>query len=201
MIKMGVTGGIGSGKTTFCKVWEEKGVPVYYADEAAKVLMVQDADLVQSLKKTFGTETYRADGSLNKDHLIYEAFSRGRVDDLNRLVHPAVGRDFLRYCEEAESDGHHMVLKEAALLLNNGRPDELDLIILLLAKQEKRLEWVSNRDDVTRSDVKARLDKQPVFEELTDLADYVIPNDGSVNDLKSRASELYEKVTSKMNEL
>lgn len=184
---IGVTGGIGSGKTTFCRELEKLGAAVYYADEEAKRLMVQDRQLIENLKQTFGKETYKQDGTLNKKHLIREAFEKGRVEELNNLVHPAVGKDFRAYVKRFERSQTPMVVKEAALMLNQGRPKGLDTVILIMADSNKRLKRVADRDQVSRSEVEARILKQPNFEKLIDLADQIIYNNGTEEDLKEQA--------------
>lgn len=194
MIKVGVTGGIGSGKTTFCRVFEKLGADVYYADAAAKKLMVQDQQLINSLKEAFGEETYNVDGTLNKSYLIQEAFEKGRVDILNRLVHPAVVRDFKDFVQKAESKHSKMVVKEAALLLMGGRPEDLDIIVLILSEKKKRVGRVVERDGVSGKEVENRDSKQPDFDRLTHLADYLLTNDGTQEDLEKKAEKLYAKI-------
>ena len=191
---VGVTGGIGSGKTTLCKVWEKQGAAVYYADDAAKKLMVTDHDLINRLKDAFGEETYHPDGSLNKSHLINEAFEKGRVDTLNKLVHPAVAKDFKNFVKNAESNNKKIVVKEAALLLIGGRPDGIDLIVLIVSNKSKRIGRVVERDGVTGSDVESRDEQQPDFDQLTHLADYLITNDGTLKELETQAEQLYNDI-------
>jgi len=191
---VGVTGGIGSGKTTLCKVWEKLGAAVYYADNAAKKLMVTDHDLNNRLKDVFGEETYHPDGSLNKSHLIKEAFENGRVDTLNKLVHPAVAKDFKNFVKNAESNNKKIVVKEAALLLIGGRPDGIDLIVLIVSNKSKRIGRVVERDGVTGSDVESRDEQQPDFDQLTHLADYLITNDGTLKELETQAEQLYNDI-------
>src|SRR6056297_978021 len=118
MVIAGVTGGIGSGKTTVCREWEQLGAYVFYADDEAKKLMVSSKDVVQQIRDTFGEKSYHEDGSLNKSHLIREAFDAGRVEELNRIVHPAVGKSFEKACKIAQKEGYKVAVKEAALLLN-----------------------------------------------------------------------------------
>lgn len=192
---IGITGGIGSGKTTICKVWENLGAAIYYADDAAKKLMVDDDELVSHLKEVFGKETYRVDGSLNKAHLIREAFDKGRVDSLNKLVHPAVAKDFNVFVKKAQSDGRNIVVKEAALLLIGGRPDDLDIIVLILADKSSRMARVMERDGVSGSEVENRDSKQPPFDQLTHLADYLITNDGTLKELEAKAEKIYSEIT------
>lgn len=191
MVKVGVTGGIGSGKSTLCAVWETLGAAVYYADDAAKKLMITDQKLISDLKAAFGEETYYPDGSLNKEHLIREAFEKGEVEKLNRLVHPVVAKDFQTFVEKAEADEKEIAAKEAALLLIGGRPEELDLIVLVLSDKKKRMERVIKRDGVSFSEVENRDNKQPDFGLLTHLADHLVTNDGTLEELKNKAEKLY----------
>lgn len=192
---IGVTGGIGSGKTTLCKVWEHLGAAVYYADDAAKKLMVQDDELISRLKEAFGDETYSVDGSLNKAHLIREAFDKDRVDILNKLVHPVVAKDFKSFLKKAEADNCNVVVKEAALLLIEGRPDNLDIIVLIMSDKKKRVGRVVERDNVSEKEVENRDSKQPAFEQLIHLADYLIINDGTRKELERKAEKLYAKIS------
>lgn len=194
MITVGVTGGIGSGKTTVCKEWEKLGAKVVYADDLAKELMVKDEQLKKSLIKTFGTETYNSDGSLNRPHLIQHAFEEGRVEKLNQLVHPAVAKKFRQISHEAKQSGEKMVVEEAALLLNNGRPSVFDVIVIVTSDRQDRLQRVVNRDSVTIEKVTERDNKQPEFEELLHLADYTIENNGSLEELKEKSNRLYHRI-------
>ncbi len=194
MIKVGVTGAIGSGKTTFCKMLEELGAAVFYADDEAKRLMVEDVDLRKALEQAFGQETYLSDGSLNKPHLIKEAFQKGNVEKLNSIVHPAVRKEFERFAKKAANSGYKLVVKEAALLLNYGRPDELDLVIIIKSGQNSRVQRVVNRDKVSEQAVLERNAKQPDFDKLTHLADYIIENNGTIEELRDRADDIFEKI-------
>jgi dephospho-CoA kinase len=194
MITVGVTGGIGSGKTTVCKEWEKLGAKVVYADDLAKELMVQDDRLRKSLIKAFGKDTYHADGRLNRPHLIRQAFEEGRVKELNQLVHPAVARKFAEISNKAKEAGEEMVVEEAALLLNNGRPENLDLIVIVISDREDRLDRVSKRDSVSKKKVMDRDENQPDFNNLIHLADYTIENDGTLEELRKKSIQLYHKI-------
>lgn len=194
MITAGVTGGIGSGKTTFCKELEKLGAHVVYADNLAKEVMVKDAVVISRLKDAFGEETYNIDGSLNKPHLINEAFGKERAGELNKIVHPAVDKAFREIVKHQKESGAKIVVKEAALLLNNGRPENLDVVVLILSDRGKQIERVKKRDEAEEEDVVARMNKQPVFEELIALADYTVYNNGSLNELREEARKLYRKL-------
>ena len=194
MIVAGVTGGIGSGKSTLCKVWEEMGARVVYADDLAKKLMVEDRQVKESLMDLFGESTYSEDGSLNKAHLINEAFQKGRVEELNRVVHPAVREKFQEFIENSKKADVEVLVKEAALLLNNGRPEELDAVILVTSSKSDQIKRVQERDSVGEKNVLDRMNKQPDFESLKSYADYVINNDGTLDEFKLKSKELYLKV-------
>lgn len=191
MISVGITGGIGSGKSTVAEIWESLGAKVVFADDLAKELMRTDPSLRHKLTETFGKETYHPDGSLNKPHLIEEAFHNDRVEDLNSIVHPAIRREAQKLINQAERNGTEMFVYEAAILLNEGRPDYLDFVVLVTSDQVNRLARVSERDSVDESDVAARMAKQPDFESLTHLVDYSIENNGTLEDLREKANSLY----------
>ena len=117
MLKVGITGGIGSGKTTVCKVFEALGIPVYYADERAKWLMVNDPDLVLGIKRIFGEGAYTADGQLDRPFIARKAFGDSSVlKKLNALVHPAVAVDGERW--HAEQSGVPYTLKDELLRMH-----------------------------------------------------------------------------------
>ncbi|MFO7798757.1 dephospho-CoA kinase [Rhodohalobacter sp.] len=194
MIVAGVTGGIGSGKSTLCRVWESLGAKVVYADDLAKQLMVEDRSVIQRLTKLFGEETYTENRSLNKEHLIEEAFLKDRVEELNRVVHPAVREKFQEIIENSKNEGVEVLVKEAALLLNNGRPEELDAVILVTSSKSDQIKRVQERDEVGEKNVLDRMNKQPDFESLKSYADYVINNDGTIDEFKLKSKELYLKV-------
>lgn len=197
MITVGVTGGIGSGKTTVCKIWEEMGATVVYADDLAKEMMVTDQAIKKKLIEIFGEETYQPDGPLNKKHLIEEAFEKGRVDELNGIVHPALHRKTEEMMRSAEKKGTALFVKEAAVLLNEGRPEYLDLVVIVKSPKEKRISRVAERDGVSRNEVLSRMNKQPDFDRLHNLADYVIENSGSIKELKREAIDLYHRISGK----
>lgn len=194
MVTAGVTGGIGSGKTTVCRLWEKLGAFVFYADDEAKKLMVSDEKVVNSIKEAFGYNSYQKDGSLNKPHLIREAFEAGRVEELNRIVHPAVEKAFKSACKQALQNGYDVAVKEAALLLNNGRPDYLDKVIIVTGDESVRLQRVMKRDQSTENKIKERMQYQLDFKKKLHMADFVINNNGSLSDLKKEAEKVYNQI-------
>ncbi|MFT7588152.1 MAG: dephospho-CoA kinase [Limisphaerales bacterium] len=178
MIKVGVTGGIGSGKTTICKMFETLCVPIYYADYRAKQLMVEDALLVEQIKTRFGNDIYNLDGDLNRSGLASIVFSdKGALADLNQLVHPAVFRDSIDWTEQHAE--YPYTIKEAALLFESGSYKMLDKIVAVYAPQELRIKRVVHRDNTNKEEVLKRIEKQWPDEKKVALADFVIYNDGT----------------------
>ena len=176
MLKIGITGGIGSGKTTICKIFEVLGIPVFYADTAARQLMTKDALLVKGVKDSFGQDSYFADGSLNNKHIAAIVFNdTAELDKLNALVHPAVFRAFDSWIEQIPQRTPY-VLKEAALLFESGSYRMCDQNILVVAPEALKLERVIKRDSVTVAQVRARMDKQFTDEQKMQLADHLIYN-------------------------
>jgi len=199
MVKVGITGGIGSGKTTVCNEWEKFGAVVVYADDLAKSLMVEDEQLASQIRSVFGDVAYADDGSLNRRFLAEEAFSKGRVHELNRIVHPAVEKKVRELMDRAEAHGAEMFVEEAALLLKNGRPNVFDYIIVVTADKERRVEWVSERDEVGPNEIIARMKNQQSFEEFMPLCDFVLENNSTLEALKLKAAELYRKLLKLQN--
>ncbi len=194
MIKVGITGGIGSGKTAFCKEWEKLGAYVLYADDFAKQLMQEDPELQQKIIQAFGEQAYDSEGNVNRPYLAREAFEKGRVEELNELVHPALWEKAAELAAQKKQEGTEVFAKEAAILLNNGRPEELDYVILVLADKEQRVQRTTQRDRSSEKLVKDRMSKQPDFDSLTHLADFIVVNNGSLEELKVKAEEIFKKV-------
>ncbi len=177
MYKVGITGGIGSGKTTACKVFEVLGIPVFYADTVAKEIMTQDALLVESVKAAFGNESYFEDGKLNNKHIAGIVFNNEQaLAQLNALVHPAVFRAFDAWEATIPSTVSY-TLKEAAILFESGSYKLCDTTILVTAPYEIKLKRLMQRDGITEEQVKARMDKQLSDEEKAKMADHFIVND------------------------
>jgi len=176
MLKVGITGGIGSGKTTICKVFETLGIPVFYADAVAKQLMITDLILVEGVKEAFGAASYSSTGILNNQHIANIVFNnKAELEKLNSLVHPAVFRAFDTW-EKEMSPSVPYTLKEAALLFESGSYKMCDKNILVTAPLSLKLARVMQRDGVTEAQVQARMDKQFTDEQKAKMADYFIDN-------------------------
>lgn len=193
MVKVGITGGIGSGKSTVCDIWQSLGAFIINADDLAKSLMINNELIRQEIIKTFGEDSYHANGSLNRAYLADQAFSKSRVKQLNAIVHPHIPKEVELQMKSAEKRGINVTVYEAALLLQNLRLNNLDYVVLVLADQKRRIQWVSKRDDIQKELVLDRIDKQQNFKELTHLADIIIKNNGTFDELEKTAREVYQQ--------
>lgn len=179
MISVGVTGGIGSGKTTVCKIFEQLDIPVYYADTEAKRLMNHNRELKSQVKSILGNEAYHRNGRLNRKHVASIVFSdKEKLAQLNNLVHPAVRQDALRWSNSQKSK---YTIQEAALLVENGSYKQLDYLIVVTAPVEMRIKRVLKRDKSNFDQVKKRIDNQLPEKEKKKVADFIIDNSGEVS--------------------
>ena len=177
MRRIGITGGIGSGKSVVCRLFQVLGVPVYDSDARAKWVMAHDPALRAELITQFGADTFTAEGQLNRTYLAQRVFNDPvQLATLNGLVHPHVGRDFEQWV--AQQKQHPYVLKEAALLYESGAYKQLDRIITVFAPPEVRHARVLRRDPHrTPDDVLNIMGKQLSEEEKLQRADFVVYND------------------------
>jgi dephospho-CoA kinase len=176
MLKIGLTGNIGSGKTTVAKVFELLGIPVFYADDEAKKVMVTDTILINALKQAFGPESYFDDGSLNRKHIAGIVFNNeAELKKLNALVHPATFRAFDNWILNIKDAPY--VIKEAALLFESDSYKMCDRSLLVSAPLENRITRVMQRDHITRAEVESREARQFTEEKKKQLANDVIIND------------------------
>ena len=170
---IGITGGIGSGKSSVCKIIEELGYPVYTADSTAKRLMQTDQDLITAITSEFGTSIY-IDDNLDRIALSKIVFNDSeKLQKLNALVHPAVAKNFELWCKAQKSE---IVFKEAAILFETGGYKLLDETVLVYAPENERVSRVMHRDKVTKREVLDRMKNQWSDEKKIPLADRVIEN-------------------------
>lgn len=174
MLKVGITGGIGSGKTTVCQVFHTLGIPVFYADEAARQLMETDPVLVRHITSLFGPEAYTA-GRLNRPHIASVAFQQpDKLQQLNAITHPATIQYAQNWMEKQEAP---YVIKEAAIFFESGSYTDMDVMIGVYAPEQVRLQRAMKRDGATREKITARMAQQMNEEEKMKRCDYVIIND------------------------
>jgi len=176
MLKIGLTGNMGSGKTTVSKIFELLGIPVFYADDAAKKVMVTDQILIDEIRSAFGKQSYFEDGALNRKHIAAIVFNNdAQLAKLNAMVHPATFRAFDTWVANFADVPY--VLKEAALLFESDSYKMCDYTIMVKAPLESRIKRVMQRDRLTRTEVESRNAHQFSEEKKTGLADYIINND------------------------
>lgn len=177
MLKIGITGNIGGGKTTVSRIFEILGVPVFYADDAARKVMTTDAALIAGIKGAFGAGAYFDDGTLNRKYIADIVFNNEpELTRLNALVHPAVFRAFDSWVAAQAGDAAY-VMKEAALLFESTSYKMCDRSIMVTAPLELRIQRVMQRDGLSRTEIESRNVRQFSEEKKSQLADYLIRND------------------------
>lgn len=177
MLKVGITGGIGSGKTMVCQVFETLGIPVFYADKAARYLMENDAVIIDHIKMLFGKDIYQG-GTLNREHVASIVFQQPAIlEQLNSVVHPAT----IRYGQQwMESQNSPYVIKEAAIFFETGSHVDMNVMIGVYAPQKLRIMRTMKRDGVRQEKVSRRMSFQMDEDEKMKRCDYVITNDDTV---------------------
>ena len=174
MLRIGITGGIGSGKTTVADIFHVLGIPVYKSDDASKRLMVEDKDLKKNIIESFGEESY-VNGILNRKYLAAQVFNDSKkIALLNSFVHPATINDARRWTEKQNSA---YTIKEAALIFESGSDEFLDYVIGVKSPLSLRVERAMRRDNVARQQVEARMKLQMDEDEKMKRCDFIIIND------------------------
>ncbi len=178
-LRVGITGGIGSGKSTVCRIFESLGIPIYDADYWAKWLLNHEPTLKLAVVKIFGSEAYTANGDYNRPFVAQQAFSDpAKLAALNAVAHPAVETHGRAWHTAKTSEGHPYTLKEAALMIESGSYQHLDFLIVVTAPEAIRIERVMKRDGTSEAQVRARMEHQLPEPEKLALADFVLVNDG-----------------------
>ena len=194
---VGVTGGIGSGKSTVCRFLSDLGCALFEADRVARELQCSDPGIIAGIRKLFGHEVY-AEGSggslqLDRRRVAAEVFSSPeKLMELNRLVHPAVYEAFHEAVEEARRQGIEVLVKEAAILFEAGRTADLDLIVVVVADRQLRLRRAVEKGLGSREEVLERMASQWPQEKLVEKAGYVVPNEGTKEELRRQTEKLYQ---------
>jgi dephospho-CoA kinase len=179
MVTIGVTGGIGSGKTTVCKVFEWLGIPVYYADLRARWLIENDEHLKSGILSLLGKEVYSTEGKYLSKKVAERVFGNpDLLAQLNQLVHPVVKKDTLEWLTAQKNQQIPYVLKEAALLFESGTYRDLDYILFVSAPLKVRMNRVMQRDGISAADFELRIKSQWPDRRKMKMSDFVIINDG-----------------------
>lgn len=191
MYKVGITGGIGSGKSRVCRMLADRGVAIYDSDSRAKQLMTTDAELVAAIVARFGEEVYK-NGSLDRAMLAQRVFKDSQaLADLNKLVHPAVMRDFESWAERQHGE---YVVMESAIIFEAALDDRLDSVVAVMAPRALRLERAMQRDCASREQVEERMRAQLSDDELMRRAKYAIVNI-SLDELEEDVEQLHRRLS------
>lgn len=171
---IGITGGIGSGKSTICKVFESLGIPVFNADEVAKSIYDVDAETFSRVREVFGDEVI-TNGKVNRTELAKRVFDhRDELAKLNAIVHPLVRKHFKEWMSKQTAP---YVLREAAILIESGSHVDCDKIILVSAEEETRIQRVMQRNKISEQEVRSRIANQWTDEQRRPFCHYEIRND------------------------
>jgi len=190
MVVVGITGGIGSGKTTISNYLKSFGIPLYVADKEAKSLMNRSKVIKQKLIQLFGDEAY-VDGKLNRPFLAKMIFKdKSLLNQMNAIVHPKVASHFKRWLKKQDAP---YILKEAAIIFENNLQSNYDYIITVVANENLRIERILDREDTTREKVKAVINNQWTDSHKKKLSDFVISNN-DLDQAKKQALQIHKKL-------
>lgn len=175
MLKIGITGGIGSGKSTICHFFATLGIPVFNADKEAKRIMNESSLIRSKMIMNFGKDIYLPNQTIDRKRLADLIFnSPSLIKKVNAIIHPEVRNYFFKWCDQQQSP---YIIHEAAILFESGFYEMMDFTILITAPEQERIERVMKRDHITTEKVKERISKQWTDEEKIKLADKTINND------------------------
>lgn len=179
MLSVGISGGMGSGKTFICKIFEQFGIPIYDSDFNAKKLMEENLILKEEIMELLGEESYRNDGILNRKFISKKVFNEPKLlADLNKIVHPAVYKDSVKWQQNLPKETPYY-LWESAILFETGIYKNLDFNILVIAPEHVRIERIKKRDGLTEQEITGRLNQQWDDHKKIKLCDFLIENDGT----------------------
>lgn len=196
MKTIGLTGGIGSGKTTIAKWFQEKGVPVYNSDLEAKELMNENLDLIVQLTNLLGEQTY-IDGEYNRTYVSSKVFNdQELLNQLNAIVHPAVFKHFDEWLDKQNS---LFIVKEAAILFESGSYKDCDYVISVIADEKIRIERVVKRDQLSEEQILGRMRSQWTDEQRIEKSDFIIENNSDLESLKLSFEKVYNEIVERIN--
>ena len=192
MLKVGVTGGIGSGKSTVSRFFSALGVPVYDSDQRAKSLMQYDDSIRSKIKIEFGDNAYHKN-ELNRSYLAEIVFkNESKLKQLNAIVHPVVKTDFINWL--SQNSNAKLVIKEAAIMIESGAYKDLDKLIVVNASRNQKIKWIKQRDQLSLVDIENRIQNQLSDEIRNQYADFIIENNSGKMELKQQVLSIYNKL-------
>ena len=192
MLKIGITGGIGSGKSTVSSFFSVLGVPVYDSDKRAKYLMQHDNSIIGTIKKEFGERSY-LNNQLNRSYIAEIVFkNESKLKQLNSIIHPAVRTDFNNWL--SQNSNAKFVIKEAAIMIESGAYKEMDKLIVVNAKRDQKIKRIKKRDHLSLEDIENRIQNQLSDEIRNQYADFIIENNSGKMELKQQVLSIYNKL-------
>jgi dephospho-CoA kinase len=196
---VGITGGLGSGKSMVCYFLSEMGCALFESDRVAKELQLHDPEVIEGIKALFGSGVYSRDVSgnliLDRKKIAATVFSSSeKLAALNRLIHPKVHDEFCKTILDAQKHGTKILVKEAAILFESGGSEGLDAVVVVAADMQDRIERAVQKGMGTREEIMRRIASQWPQEKLIAKADYVIFNRGSMDGLKKETESLYSRL-------
>lgn len=193
MIKIGLTGGIGAGKSTVARIMMEHGIPVINADQLSNELVNRDESVRKKIIEHFGDAMYGQDGALDRKKMAAVVFQDARARELlNSIVHPAVIARQEAMLQDLQQTGTDIACVEAALIFEADVTDQFDYIVVVISPLEKVLARLRERDGLSEQEIHARIDSQLPMRKKAEMADYVIENDGSLENLYNKTIALIE---------
>lgn len=191
----GLTGGIASGKSTVSNMFRELGALVIDADVIAREIVTPPSEALDEIQTTFGAEFIAADGTLDRERLGVLVFEDPEArEKLNSITHPQIGQAMLRKASEAAMDGHDWVIYDAALLVENGLHRAFPGLIVVAASRETQIDRMAERDGLSRDAAEARIESQMPLESKVEVADWVIDNDGALDETRAQVEDIYHQI-------
>ena len=199
MLKVGITGGIGSGKSTVSSFFSVLGVPVYDSDKRAKYLMQHDNSIIGTIKKEFGERSY-LNNQLNRSYIAEIVFkNESKLKQLNSIIHPAVRTDFNNWL--SQNSNAKFVIKEAAIMIESGAYKEMDKLIVVNAKRDQKIKRIKKRDHLSLGDIENRIQNQLSDEIRNQYADFIIENNSGKMELKQQVLSIYNKLIDQLKNI
>ena len=199
MLKVGITGGIGSGKSTVSSFFSVLGVPVYDSDKRAKYLMQHDNSIIGTIKKEFGERSY-LNNQLNRLYIAEIVFkNESKLKQLNSIIHPAVRTDFNNWLNQ--NSNAKFVIKEAAIMIESGAYKEMDKLIVVSAKRDQKIKRIKKRDHLSLEDIENRIQNQLSDEIRNQYADFIIENNSGKMELKQQVLSIYNKLIDQLKNI
>jgi len=200
MLKIGITGGIGCGKSEVCRLLKKAGIPIIHADEVAKFIMNNNESIKKQIKQVFGENSYLSDGRLNSKKIAEIIFNDETAKKrIEKIVHPLVIKYHRQVLQRWEKSGQHKIAGvEAALIYEAGSDVLYDCIIVVSSSRENMLARLMKRDRLSEEEVQKRMAAQMPIAEKIKRADYVINNDGTLEDLEIQVTKLMSWLSTKI---